>query len=66
MSEVAEDVDGMFPPRVGDRLRSAREIKGLTVEEVARETRVPSRHLETIENGDLSRLPAAPYSADRE
>ncbi len=62
MSEVAEDA-GTFPLRVGDRLRAARDAKGLSVEQVARETRVPSRHLETIESGDLSRLPAAPYSA---
>lgn len=63
MSNVVEDAGEIFPARVGDRLRSARDAKGLTVEEVARETRVPSRHLETIESGDLSRLPAAPYSA---
>jgi len=47
---------------VGERLRVAREEKGLTLEDVASQTRIPRRHLESIETGDWSNLPAATYT----
>ena len=47
---------------VGERLRSAREAKGLTLEDVAAQTRIPRRHLESLENGDWQRLPAPTYT----
>jgi transcriptional regulator with XRE-family HTH domain len=50
-------------PRVGERLRAAREAQGLTIEEIANSTRIPKRHLQTIEQGDYSGLPAPTYSA---
>jgi cytoskeletal protein RodZ len=43
-------------------LRAAREAKGLSLEDVATETRVPLRHLESLEVGDWSRLPAPTYT----
>jgi len=49
--------------RVGDKLRVAREAQGLTIEEIAASTRIPKRHLITIENGDYDGLPAPTYSA---
>lgn len=49
--------------RVGDKLRAAREAQGLTVEEIANATRIPKRHLITIESGGYEGLPAATYSA---
>ncbi|HMC91010.1 MAG TPA: helix-turn-helix domain-containing protein, partial [Allosphingosinicella sp.] len=36
---------------VGERLRVAREEKGLSLDDVARQTRIPIRHLEHIERG---------------
>lgn len=51
------------PQRVGDQLRAAREAQGLTIEEIAGSTRIPKRHLITIENGDYDGLPAPTYSA---
>lgn len=48
--------------RVGDKLRAAREAQGLTIEEIANATRIPKRHLTTIENGSYAGLPAATYS----
>jgi cytoskeletal protein RodZ len=48
---------------VGDRLRAAREAQGLTIEEIANGTRIPKRHLITIENGGYDGLPAPTYSA---
>lgn len=47
---------------VGDRLKAAREQKGLTLQEVAVQTRIPIRHLEHIELGEWDALPAATYS----
>lgn len=47
---------------VGERLREAREAKGLSLEDVASETRIPRRHLESLETGDWSKLPAPTYT----
>ena len=47
---------------VGERLREAREAAGLTLEDIATSTRIPTRHLESIEAGDFSRLPAPTYT----
>ena len=46
----------------GQRLQAAREEKGLTLEAIASETRIPLRHLESIEAGDWDRLPAPTYT----
>src|SRR6476659_3981788 len=49
-------------PTVGERLRVAREEKGLTLEDVAAQTRIPQRHLESIETADWDKLPAPTYT----
>lgn len=54
--------DGAPPPRIGEQLRAAREAAGLTLEEVAAATRIPQRHLATIEAGDFQALPARTYA----
>lgn len=46
----------------GQRLREAREAKGLSIEDIAAQTRIPTRHLSSIETGDWSKLPAATYT----
>lgn len=46
----------------GQRLREAREAKGLAIEEIAAQTRIPTRHLASLEVGDWDKLPAATYS----
>jgi cytoskeletal protein RodZ len=46
----------------GQRLRAAREEKGLTLEAIASETRIPLRHLESLEAGDWDHLPAPTYT----
>ena len=43
---------------VGPYLRELREGKGVSLEEIARATRVGKRHLEAIEGEELSELPA--------
>lgn len=50
------------PPRVGERLRAAREEKGVSLEDVAAQTRIPQRHLASIETGDWDSLPAPTYT----
>ena len=47
---------------VGERLRAAREEKGLALEDIAAQTRIPRRHLESIETGDWDKLPAPTYT----
>ncbi len=46
----------------GERLRAAREGLGLSIEDVATSTRIPTRHLASLESGDFSKLPAPTYS----
>ena len=47
---------------VGQRLREAREAAGLSIEDVAATTRIPMRHLASLEIGDWDQLPASTYS----
>ena len=42
---------------LGHWLRRAREARGLTLDGITQETRIPRRHLEAIEHGDLGALP---------
>jgi cytoskeleton protein RodZ len=49
-------------PSVGERLRSAREEKGFSLEDIAAETRIPRRHLESLEESDWEKLPAPTYT----
>jgi transcriptional regulator with XRE-family HTH domain len=60
MVDGAHEALGANP--VGERLREAREAKGLSLDDVAAMTRVPTRHLEHIDNGNWSALPAITYS----
>ena len=46
----------------GDKLRLAREQKNLSIEEVAKMTRVPQRHLSSVETGDFGALPGRTYA----
>ena len=56
------DQDQLQGATIGDRLRIAREEKGLSLEDVARQTRIPIRHLEHIERSEWDALPAITYS----
>ena len=59
-AEVVEESG--VPMTAGERLREAREAAGMTLEEIATTTRIPTRHLESIENSDFARLPAPTYT----
>jgi cytoskeleton protein RodZ len=45
----------------GEFLRHARERRGLTLQQIARETKIPQRHLDSLEHGDLSVIPGTTY-----
>jgi cytoskeletal protein RodZ len=47
---------------VGERLRLAREEKKLSLEDLAAQTRIPQRHLASIETGEWDSLPAPTYT----
>jgi cytoskeleton protein RodZ len=49
-------------PTVGQRLRAAREEKGLSLEDIAAQTRIPQRHLESLETAEWDKLPAPTYT----
>ena len=46
----------------GEKLRAAREAKKLSLEDIANQTRIPLRHLQSLEESDWSRLPAPTYT----
>ena len=60
--EATFEIDNSEPTAPGERLRAAREAKGMSVEDVASATRIPKRHLETIEDGDFAVLPGRTYA----
>jgi cytoskeletal protein RodZ len=63
MAEAQQDLSEIAGAgTVGERLRVAREAKGLSLDDVARQTRIPIRHLEHIERGEWDAMPAATYS----
>lgn len=58
-----ENEDGnLFPRRVGERLRAAREAAGLEIADIAARTRVQPRHIAAMETGDFAALPSITYS----
>jgi cytoskeleton protein RodZ len=63
---MAEDLEYEEQPAevggVGAQLKAAREARGMSLEQVAAETRIPQRHLQTIEAGDFAGLPARTYA----
>ncbi len=54
--------DGTETETAGERLRAAREAQGLTLDAIAAQTRIPTRHLAAIEASEWSTLPAPVYS----
>lgn len=46
----------------GELLRRAREQKNLSLDDIAKKTRIPLRHLESLESGDFEALPGRTYA----
>lgn len=57
-----EETDAMGTVTVGEQLRAAREAKKMSLEDVASQTRIPRRHLESVENSSWDQLPAPTYT----
>lgn len=55
------DTDTSRSSSPGAQLRAARERKGLTLEQVASETRISRRHLESLEAGNYDAMPGRTY-----
>lgn len=64
VAEETKDDETVEPnlDSTGDLLRRAREQKNLTLEEIAKKTRIPQRHLASIESGDYEALPGRTYA----
>lgn len=60
--ENIEDGAELSLHSAGELLRQAREQKNLSIEEVAKTTRIPQRHLSSIEVGDFDALPGRTYA----
>ncbi|EKD65596.1 MAG: helix-turn-helix protein [uncultured bacterium] len=48
--------------RAGQKLKEQRVAKGLTIEQVSKETKIKQSYLLAIEKGDYKRLPASTYT----
>jgi len=59
---VQEELAESTVPTVGERLRAAREKKKLSLEDIAAQTRIPQRHLQSIEDAEWDKLPAPTYT----
>jgi cytoskeleton protein RodZ len=46
----------------GELLRGARERRGISLQQVANETKIPRRHLESLERGQLTATPGGTYT----
>ena len=57
-----DEIDDNDIVTVGQRLKEAREAAGLSIEDVAATTRIPTRHLASLEVSDWDQLPASTYS----
>ena len=60
MSEVEGEDEVVMT--AGQRLRAAREALGMSLDEIATSTRIPTRHLTSLETGEFAKLPAPTYS----
>lgn len=57
-----DETASLFPVSVGEKLRAARLSQGLELAQVAQTTRIPQRHLETIEESNFGALPSHTYA----
>jgi cytoskeletal protein RodZ len=57
-----EDLIESDVPTAGMRLRAAREEKGMALEDIAAQTRIPVRHLQSLETSSWENLPASTYT----
>lgn len=61
MAEISEQEAGPSAGSVGARLKAGREAAGLDLADVAARTRIPQRHLDSIERDRFDALPSPTY-----
>ncbi|RVU05474.1 helix-turn-helix domain-containing protein [Novosphingobium umbonatum] len=61
MSAQEQGTSGL-PQGVGAKLRAAREAAGLSLGDLAAQSRIRERHLQALEEGDLAALPGRTYA----
>ena len=49
-------------PSVAERIKAARELSGMSIDDVCHHTRIARRHVEMIESGHFDQLPARTYA----
>lgn len=59
--DEANGLPGYDDRTIGGRLRAAREARGLSLQDVANQSRIPLRHLQHIELEEWDELPAITY-----
>lgn len=62
MEEAAPENAEFTFQTVGEQLKAERERRGWTIDEIATRTRVPIRHLESIEKSNFSKIPGTTYA----
>jgi len=62
MIEGTVDWDAPREGGIGAQLRTEREAQGQTLEQVSADTRIPVRHLQSIEEGAFATLPSRTYA----
>lgn len=58
---MTDDSSKTVPATIGGQLKSAREAKGLTLEQVSRETQLSLRYLQALEADDFEALPGVAF-----
>jgi cytoskeletal protein RodZ len=61
MAEDEQEQPELEDNSIGGRLRAAREARGITLQDVANQTRIPVRHLQHVEQEEWDDLPAVTY-----
>ena len=61
-TEHESETEELIPSGPGEQLRAAREAKGMELAQIAAETRIPIRHLESIEAGRFDAMPSRTYA----
>lgn len=60
--ELSEQQPALLPMSIGERLRAAREARGMSIEQLSAESRITVRHLSQIEANEFDELPGRTYA----
>jgi cytoskeletal protein RodZ len=60
-ASLPSPTEGRGAQAFGEFLRTARERRGLTIQQISHETKIPWRHLDALERGNLGAVPGGVY-----